>query len=42
MAPALQLCIICSVCDDQHDDFSMQDDDIGHDMIQAPSVAVPM
>ena len=34
--------VICSVSDEQHGDLGMQDDDIGHDMIQAPSVAVSM
>lgn len=34
--------IICSVSDDQHDDVALQDDHIGHDMLQAPRVGVPV
>lgn len=34
--------VILSVSDDSRDDLGMQDDDLAHDMTQAPCVAVSM
>ena len=46
MLCCLYYCCVLQPCylfhDDQRDDLGMQDDDVGHDMIPAPSVAVPM